>query len=69
MELEELIEKVVDIKKMLIELEDMFRECDGLDGEAFLDCFNYKRCVYEDLTCIKSILVEEDWKNRNFEEE
>lgn len=69
MELKELIEKVVDIKRMLIELEDMFRKCDGLDGEAYSYCFNYKECAYDDLTCIKSILVEEDWKNRNFKEE
>lgn len=68
MELEELIEEISDIKKALTRLEEMIRLCDDVDGETFADIVGYKECAYDDLSQIKDILSEIEFKKRELED-
>ena len=62
-ELKELIDAVTDIKKSLIELEEMCQDCEDLDQDAIDWVIKYKECAYEDTACIKNILLEaEEYK-------
>lgn len=64
MVLEELIDKVTDIKKSLIELEEIFRDCEDIDEETYRYLADQQDCAYEDLIRIKDELMRIDFDKR-----
>lgn len=68
MELEELIEEIIDIKKALIHFEENVRRSNDVDGETFADLIGYKECAYDDLSQIKDILSEMESKKKELED-
>ena len=60
MNLEELIDEITWIKKDLIALEEMLRDCNKIDEETFKTLIGYHTCAYDDLARMKDILREKE---------